>query len=206
MTLEQAIELHRELYRSDLFIDRLVARQPPTSLDLNTGVLHQEPAAAIGMTVSGRLLRYVSHPEGFGSDFPWSKALWLLRVECRRRHPHHRSAKRPYWRGSLCHEAVKLVIIGAEANGTGPLSPEHAGQILRIDRIDELLLRCFRFLEESMDDFRRRAEKRAREDEGQALICICGHPWSRHDDPATLFRCTACECRRYNADSGRRAA
>jgi hypothetical protein len=205
-TLEQAIETHRELYRADTYIDRLVARQPPTSLDLNTGVLHQEPAAAVGMTVSGRLLRYVSHPEGFGSDFPWSKALWLLRVECRRRHHDHRSADRPYWRGSLCHEAVKLVIIGGESGGTGPLSPEHAGQILRIDRIDELLLRCFRFLEETMDDFRRRAEKRAREDEGQALICICGHPWSRHDDPATLFRCTACECRRYNADSGRRAA
>jgi len=62
------IEDHRALFRADLLIPKLVSRQPPTSLDANTGVLHQEPGSAVGMSMSGRLLRYLSHPEGYGSD------------------------------------------------------------------------------------------------------------------------------------------
>jgi hypothetical protein len=158
--LEQAIETHRELYRADLWIDRLVARQPPTSLNLNTGVLHQEPAAAIGMTVSGRLLRYVSHPEGYGSDFPWSKALWKLRVHCRRDHPYHRAADRPYWRGALCHQLVTFVIIRE-------WSVANAASILRYDNPEPVLRLALERIESTMDDFRARAEKRAREDEGR---------------------------------------
>jgi hypothetical protein len=165
VALHRLVELHRSLFRDDLHIQRLVGRQPPTTRDSNTGVVHQHEAAVVGMNMSARLYRYVEAPTG--SEFPWTAAWKLLRVECRRRHHDHRSADRPYWRGSLCHEAVKLVIIGGEANGIGPLSPEHAGRILRIDRIDELLARAFRFLEETMDDFRARAEKRAREDEGR---------------------------------------
>jgi hypothetical protein len=195
VTLEQAIETHRELYRADTLIDRLVARQPPTTLDLNTGILHVEDGTRIGMTMSGRLLKYVGHPEGYGADFPWSKALWLLRVECRRRHHDHRAADRPYWRGSLCHEAVKLVVIGGESGGTGPLSPEHAGRILRIDRIDELLLRAFRFLEESMDSFRRRAELRAREDEGRGDGAI-PVPRAAHHAVPGLHKQDCPQCRR----------
>jgi hypothetical protein len=158
--LQQAIETHRELYRSDLFIDRMVARQPPTSLDLNTGVLHQEPAAAIGMTVSGRLLRYVSHPEGFGSDFPWSKALYRLRWDCRKNHPHHRGADVPYWRGSLCHELVRFVVLRE-------FSVQSAAAVLRYDNPEPVLRQALTFIEESMDHARERAEKRAREDEGR---------------------------------------
>ncbi len=42
--VELAVFTHRELFRADLLIPKLVSRQPPTSLDVNTGVLHQEPA------------------------------------------------------------------------------------------------------------------------------------------------------------------
>ena len=45
MNLDAQLTDHRAMYASDLHIDRLVSRQPPTTLDLNTGVLHQEPAA-----------------------------------------------------------------------------------------------------------------------------------------------------------------
>jgi hypothetical protein len=155
--LDDTIHLHRCLYRDDLHIDRLVARQPPTSLDLNTGVLHQEPAAAIGMTVSGRLLRYVSHPEGFGSDFPWGKAWWLLRVECRRRHRHHRGPAE--WNGSLCHQLVRYVVI----NGW---SVQNAGMILDYTDPESVLRSAFAFMEGAIDDFRAKQEKREREIEG----------------------------------------
>jgi hypothetical protein len=201
--LEQAIELHRELYRSDTYIDRLVARHPPTSLDLNTGLLDEEPAAAIGMNMAGRLLKYVSHPEGYGSDFPWSKALWHLRGWCRRNHRYHMTPK--HWRGSLCWQLVYMTVVGKPL-GDGPATVHEAARILQYDNPEPVLREALQYIEDRMDDFRAQAERRAREDEGQALICVCGHPWSRHDDPATMFRCTACTCRRYNADSGRRAA
>ena len=163
MSLAAQLHLHRNLYRSDLHIHRLVSRQPPTTLDVNTGELYQEPGAATGMPMSGRLLKYLGHPEGFGSDFPWSKALWLLRVECRRKHPQHRSADRPFWRGALCHQAVLLTVVRG-------FSPENAGKILRLDHTDALLKGAFRFMEDAIDEARLVAEARAREDEGRFTI------------------------------------
>ena len=192
MSLDDTIALHRNLYRDDLFIDRLVQRQPPTSLDLNTGVLDQEPAAAIGMTISGRLLRYVSHPEGYGSDFPWSKALWLLRSWCRREHRYHMTPR--HWNGSLCHQLVIFVVIRG-------WSVQNAAAILAYDNPEPILRDAFTFMEDTMDDFRRKQEQRARESEGHALTCACGHSWSRHDNPATMFACASCECGRYRAES-----
>ena len=199
MNLEATIEQHRGMFRDELAV-RMVARQPPTTLDLNTGQLDSEPAAAIGMTVSGPLLRRIGHPEGYGQLFPYAKALWLLKVECRRSHPQHRDSKRPYWRGSLCHEAVLAVVVGTRL---GPLTPKQAAGVLKVDDLDALLLRCFRFLEQTMDDFRRKAERRAREDEGMQLVCRCGHSWSRHNNPATMFRCSDDDgCSRYQANGG----
>ena len=174
MTLADQITLHRNLYRDDTHISRLVQRQPPTTLDLNTGTLHQEPAAAVGMTMSARLLKYVSHPESYGSEFPWSKALYRLRWNCRKRHLDHRAADRPYWRGSLCWQAVHLVVV----RGFGPVP---AAQILRITSIEDVLLGienekgertggALGFIESAMDDYRERAEKRSREDEGRFTI------------------------------------
>jgi hypothetical protein len=189
--LQQAIETHRAAYRADLFIDRLVARQPPTSLDLNTGVLHQEPAAAIGMTVSGRLLRYVSHPEGYGADFPWSKALYRLRWDCRKNHPNHRGADVPYWRGSLCHELVRFVILRE-------FSVQSAAAVLRYDNPEPVLRQALTFIEESMDHARERAEKRAREDEGRGDGAIPVERPGHHAGPG-LHAAECPQCRRNAA-------
>lgn len=163
MTLAATIATHRGMYRDELHIERLVQRQPPTTLDLNTGVLHQEPAAAIGMTISGRLLKYVSHPEGYGADFPWSRALYRLRFDCRRNHPYHRAADRPYWRGSLCWQLVTFVIVRG-------WSVHSAAEILRYDNPEPVLRTALAFIEAAMDDARRKAEKRSREDEGRFTI------------------------------------
>ncbi len=164
--IESVIAFQRGMYRDDIRIDRLVSRQPPTSLDLGTGLLDEEPGARVGMNMSGRLLRFVSHPEGYGSDFPWSKAYWHLGHECRKSHPGHRGEDRTYWRGNLCKQAVRLTVIGSESHGYGPLSAPQAARVLRVASIDAVLLRCFRFIEERMDDFRRASEQRVREDAG----------------------------------------
>lgn len=160
MTLADLIAEHRDLHAADLVIPRLVSRQPPTTLDPHTGVLYEEPAARTGMAMSARLLRRLGHPEGFGQVFPWSSALWRMKAWCRRSHPQHRSAERPYWRGSLCWMAVKLVVVGAEAGYIGPLSPSRAAGVLRIDRIEEVLAGAFRQIESEMNEAQARAEKR----------------------------------------------
>lgn len=144
MTLDALIELHRDLYRSDIRIDRLVSRQPPTTLD-HEGVPDPEQGTKTGMPMSGRLLRYLGHPEGYGEQFQWSKALWLLKVECRRSHHSHRAKERPYWRGSLCWSAVILTVVKG-------YSAQNAAQILKLPNIDELLVRCFRDIERTMNE------------------------------------------------------
>ena len=154
--LEHLIADHRAAYQADLHIDRLVARQPPTTIDPNTGELHVEPGAATGMPMSGRFLKYLGHPEGYGSDFPWSKAWWRLKAECRRTHPYHRAADRPYWRGSLCHQLVAFTVVRG-------FSIENAAKILRYDNPEPVLRYALTYIEEVMDSYRRKAEKRERE-------------------------------------------
>ena len=188
---------HRARFRDDLHIPRLVSRQPPTSIDSNTGVMDEEPAAATGMSMSGRMLRYVSGD--YGSVFPWSKAFWLLKVNCRRNHPHHRSADRPYWRGALCYQAVKLVVVGGEANGVGPLTAEQAGQVLKIDQIDQILVAAFRSIDHAVDDFRDRAEKRAREDAGLGPGAVPEPTVEQRHDQDGMHQVDCAKCRRNAA-------
>lgn len=171
--LDRTIATHRALYHDDLFISRLVARQPPTTLDLNTGQLHVEDGTRIGMTMSGRLLKYVSHPEGYGSDFPWSRALYKLRWDCRRNHPTHRGADVPYWRGSLCHELVRFVILRE-------FSVRSAAAVLRYDNPEPVLRQALTFIEAAMDDARRKAEKRQRDEEGRGPGAIPAPEWRHH--------------------------
>lgn len=196
MTLDELIEDHRAMYRADLYISQLVTRQPPSSMDVRTGERNQEPGAATGMAMAGRFLRYLSHPEGYGYDFPWSKALWKLRVECRRNHPQHRSGDRPFWRGSLCHQAVRLTVIGGEAGRIGPLSASNAARVLRLDHIESMLRRAFGDIETTMDDYRERAEKRVREDEGLAPpVGVAMRAPERHD-MGGMHRADCPQCRR----------
>ena len=206
MTLDSRILDHKALYRADLHVGRLVARQPPTSLNPKTGELKQEPAAAIGMTMSGPLLRRLGHPEGYGQSYPWTKALWLTRRWCRKEHRYHRGQifvmkdgeKVDLWRGSLCHEAVLFVVVFG-------WSVENTGKILQYGGLGSVVRGAFDFIESTIDNFRADAERKAREDEGQALTCVCGQGWSRHDVPTSLFRCSSCECSRYSADTARAA-
>jgi hypothetical protein len=188
MSLDARILDHRAMYQADLHVGRLVARQPPTSLDLNTGELKQEPAAAIGMTIAGPLLRRLGHPEGYGSSYPWMKALWLLRRECRKEHPYHRAADRPYWRGSLCHQFTSFVIIGG-------FSVRNAAEILRYDDPETVLRKAFDFIESTIDDFRAKAEKRQRDDEGRGPGAVPEPERAHHAVPG-LHMADCPKCRR----------
>jgi hypothetical protein len=198
VSLEDRILDHRAMYQADLHVGRLVSRQPPTSLDLNTGVLEQEPAAAVGMTMSGALLRRLGHPEGYGAAHPWMKALWLTRSWCRRQHRRRYHSVERQWDGALCQQMVRFVVIRG-------WSVQNAGLILDYTDPETILRESFDYIETTIDDFRRKAEQRQRESEGHALTCACGHSWSRHDNPVTMFACATCECSRYRAED-RRAA
>ena len=101
-TLHNLIADHRQMYAAERYISRLATTTPPVMKDPDSGQ-YTSDAGHLGMTLTARLLRLLSHPEGYGRSFPWSKALWYLRVSCRRDHPFHRGSDVPYWRGSLCH-------------------------------------------------------------------------------------------------------
>ena len=188
MTLEQTIILHRNLYRDDTHISRLVQRQPPTTLDLNTGTLHQEPAAAVGMTMSARLLKYVSHPEGFGSEFPWSRALYSLRGWCRREHRRRYHSTEKHWDGSLCHQMVKYVVIRG-------WSVQNAAAILDYDDPEPILRDAFDYIERRMEDFRVQAERKEREIDGHGPGAI-PPPVHEHQSLPGLHLTDCVQCRK----------
>jgi hypothetical protein len=196
MTLEQAIETHRAMFRDELDFSPSQSRPPvaykyqrgegmvpddsplvinPLSADEIVVPDSATQSTQVGMPMSGRMLRYLQGPT---ADTPWATALGMMRAWCRRNHRYHMTPK--HWRGSLCWQLVYMTVVGKPL-GNGPATIHEAARILQYDNPEPV--------------------RRAREDEGQALICVCGHPWSRHDDPATMFRCTACTCRRYNANS-----
>lgn len=186
--IDDQIALHRELYRDDYNVPKLVSSQPPTTMDLNTGALFQEPAAAIGMTVSGPMLRRIGHPEGFGSHHPWSSGLWRLRYHCRRNHPFHRASDRPYWRGSLCHQLVVFTIMR-------DYSLLQASGILRYNHPEPVLREALSFIEQTMDDFRAKAEKRERELAGHGPGAVPAPVVVHHSVPG-LHQAECPQCRR----------
>lgn len=190
MTLLQLIDLHRELYRADLSIERLVSRTPPTSMDPNTGELHEEPAARTGMAMSGRLLRYLGHPEAHAQAFPWSFGLWRMKGRCRRAHPQHRSIDRPYWRGSLCWSLAMFVIVRG-------YSLDNAALILQVDRdVEQTLTTALHLIEDAIDEQRARAERRAREDAGMGPGPIHSEPVHERHDMGGLHQSDCGKCRR----------
>jgi hypothetical protein len=199
MTLHNLIADHRQLYAADRHISRLATTTPPPLKDPETGLYSSDPGH-LGMTLTGRFARLLGHPDGFGTSFPWTKALWALRVECRRKHPYHRGADVPYWRGSLCHQAVTLVIIGTP-KGDGPASLQEAQQILRYDHLEPVLRDAFAFIEQSIDDQRARAERRAKEDAGIFGVGNAPLPVVEHHAPSAehVLECPNPECRRKRA-------
>ena len=178
MSLQDSIEDHRAMMRSELDFnptqrtppvaykwDRVQRAMVPDDSPLVINPLTPDqievPDSAtqstqVGMPMSGRLLRYLQGPS---ADTPWANAVFRLRAECRRKHPHHRGADVPYWRGSLCHELIRFTIIRG-------YSMQSTVEILRYDNPEPLLREAFRFIEQVIDAERAKAERRAREDEG----------------------------------------
>ena len=156
--LAKLVELHRGLLADDRYIDRLVAEQPATQLDPNTGKLHEDAANRLGPNMTARFQRYLGHPESYGEQFPWSKAVWLVGSWCRRNHPHHRGPN-DNWRGSLCRQAIRLVIdIG--------WSPEHAARVLKAPELEMVLETALLQVERYIDAARDKVEQREKQDAG----------------------------------------
>jgi hypothetical protein len=167
VTIADRIEDHRALYRADLEIQQITsaprvgshrATRPPTTFDYGKAAWIQEPADANGMNLSGRMVKYLGHPEGYGSSFPWSKGWWLLRGHCRRSHRYHLTP--PHWRGALCWQLVNLTIVQG-------MSVYNAARVTQYDNPEPLLNDAFDFIEAEIDKQRAKQEQRAREDAGR---------------------------------------
>jgi hypothetical protein len=90
--LSAAILMHRTLYAADLnWLSKLHVRDGESGI----GVPFNPVFEAF---LDGRL-----------GQFPWNRALFAVRVDCRANHaPKH--TDRPEWRGSLCYVLTSLVI------------------------------------------------------------------------------------------------
>lgn len=196
------VELHRAMWRDDNMVPRLTSRQPPLTRYEKNDWFEGDPeryganqdyvieqGARVGMSMSGNMIRRLS--ESPGASFPWVTALGRLRQDCRRLHPHHRSAERPYWRGALCWQVVYLVVVQ-------DLSPENAARVLRLEEIEPLLRRTLRDMENGIDYFRRRAERRATEDAGMGPGPV-PQPKPTHHVVPGLHEKECPQCRRKRA-------
>ena len=95
----------------------------------------------------------------------------------------------------MCWAAVKAVVIG-HRKSQEPLSAEDVGRVLKVDRIDQVLVYAFRVIEEAINEQQRRAEKREREDAGLAPPVGMGSPQSAHQ-PLDGLHATDCpQCAR----------
>lgn len=213
MTLAAAIELHRSLFRDELDFTP-TQRTPPVAYKWNdreralipddsplvikpyTPEQYEIPDSAtqstqVGMPMSGRMLRYLQGP---AADTPWAAGLAHLRAHCRRNHPYHRAADRPYWRGSLCWQLVYIVVVG-RPKGNGPGTVLEASRILRYDNPEPVLRQALGFIETSMDDARAKAEKRAREDEGHGPGAVPRPTYHQRHDQGGMHRYDCPQCK-----------
>jgi hypothetical protein len=115
--LDAAILLHRALYTADVWIPRLHVGRGGNGRSTSTWKDSPDPDPAdaggyggigwTGVEFTGHFARYLDGE--YGQAFPWSKAMFALRHNCRVTHrPKH--TDRVEWRGSLCAELVALVI------------------------------------------------------------------------------------------------
>lgn len=208
--LDRAIEDHRALYRADIDFNP-TQRTPPVAytwdeerrmmvpddrplvinpLTANEVTVPDGPTQStqVGMPISGRMLRYLMGPT---HDTPWATALKALRVYCRRHHEFHRAADRPYWRGSLCHQLVVFTIMR-------DYSLLQASGILRYDHPEPILREALAFIEQTLDDFRAKAEKRERELAGHGPGAVPVERPGHHAVPG-LHEIECPQCRRNAA-------
>lgn len=191
--LAALVTLHRQLLADDRWIEKLATVQPPTTYNHRNQQPEVEPAGHMGMTLSGRLLRYVGNIDddpGYGEVFPWTKAYQLTSNWCRRNHPHHRGPDNN-WRGSLCRQAIRLVIdIG--------WSPEHAARVLKAPELDMVLETALAQVERFMDESRAKVEQRETQDRGVYEVYESAAPME-HRPLEGLHREECPQCRRRSA-------
>lgn len=198
--LAALLEDHRAAYKHELAVKMTTAAVPSDTAPIlvrgqYVDVVDAGPLGGAPFSVT--FTRLLGHPEQYGQAYPWARALWMVRVECRRNHPHHRRADRPYWRGALCHQAIRLTVMLGK-------SPEQAARILRLPSLDELLCGesgrggAFRILEDAIDAQRARAERRAREDAGRGDGAI-PLPQHEHHKVPGLHETDCIQCRRNSA-------
>lgn len=178
--LAASIALHRALWTDDCRIPRLVSRTPPIVTEEGE---RRAQYSHTGMPTSGQLHRRIFEQQP-GEAFPWVSAFRALRMNCRRNHRlTHVGADRPYWRGSLCQEVVRLVIIGMRRpdGRSGPLSPDEAAAVLRLEYgLAELLRDTFTFMEQHIDWLQARAEQRRKHDSGVFRVGETVEPIKHH--------------------------
>lgn len=151
--LPALLEDARAMYESDIWLDQLVSEAPPVTLDRRLGILREEPAARIGMTVSGRVLRLIGHPAGYGRAHPWLHSLYRLGWYCR--NEHHDHAERRAWRGALCAQLVRLVVVDQL-----PLPATCQVLELDVERTRPVLANALRWIESDVDARREDDERR----------------------------------------------
>ena len=194
MTLEQSIADHRGMYRDELNLKPTQHAVPSdTEPILVNGVYVEvtDSGELGGMPFSMPMTRRLGHPENFGSMFPWSKAWWRLKAECRRTHPFHRASDRPYWRGSLCHQLVAFTVVRG-------FSIENAAKILRYDNPEPVLRYALTFIEQQIDLSRKKAEQRHREEQGYGPGAV-PMPVHEHQPLPGLHAQECPSCKRRNA-------
>ena len=151
--LEHLIATHRDLYRADLWIERLTTETPPVTTDPQTGAQTADPMSMIGPTLSYPLSQYL-HASPM---FPWTRSYAAMRANCRRTHTRGH-LEREVWRGSLCGELVARVIrrdyaFDRACYELGVYDPENG-----TERAERVFRAALAHIEAKMDDLRQRAE------------------------------------------------
>ena len=130
----------REEYRAESVLTMTVSA-PPTVWTMNqdrTMTLSEEPAAVIGLSLSGSMVRLLGHPEGYGLRFIVRRALHSFEAYCSRKHrawPDHKDCP-------LCAQMAWSTI----RDGTSLLylSETHS---VALPRAERMLLRACDFID-----------------------------------------------------------
>jgi hypothetical protein len=186
-SLDHLVETHRRLQSSELFLEYLTTDNPPVFVDPQSGERRAERASQIGPNLSHPMESYIT--ASYGTQYPWAKAAWLLKMQCVREHPEH-AGREEFW-DSLCARLVSLVIRDNH-------DPGKAAVRLKIDpdRARRRLARCLRSIESNLYVQRKRWELREREDAGRFSI---GEREHVHHVVAGLHEQDCPQCRKRRA-------
>jgi hypothetical protein len=137
----------RDAYREESHV-KLVTSVPPVTSQVqadNTVIVEEEPAAAIGMNLSGAMVRLLGHPEGYGRQFEARRALHAWTRFCRSRH-----ARWPDHRGEATCSSLAWMLIR-----------DGYGLSFSADLLDVSLSRAARMLDEGLTWMAAEQERRS---------------------------------------------